>query len=366
MNTFNQSKKREIIIKKARTNIVMGTLIMLLFLTTQSILSQVCATGVTLTSQADVYNFVVTYSGTCNAVDGNFTITGTNITDISGLSFIQIVDRGLQIISCNITSLDGIQNISQSGFFRLRDCPNVISANLPSLTSNGSFYFLNNPNLTEINVPSLVNSNGNRLDIVNNPILSSIDLPNINSLSNGIIITDNPLITDLDFLLSLTLVGTSVRIEDNTLLNGCCFLQNYIDGLLTIGGVITLANNATDCNSIIAIGTACNLFDLDGDGINDEDDNCPTFANSTQIDLNNNGIGDDCENSSTINTGNDTGGVGINTTNPHSLIEIADGDIFVNNIHCGIILKAADGKCYRYKPDRIGLLVGKEITCPDN
>jgi hypothetical protein len=35
--------------------------------------------------------------------------------------------------------------------------------------------------------------------------------------------------------------------------------------------------------------------DTDGDGITDPADNCPTIANPTQADCNNNGVGDACE-----------------------------------------------------------------------
>ena len=73
-----------------------------------------------------------------------------------------------------------------------------------------------------------------------------------------------------------------------------------------------------------------------------------------------------CESSGTIDTGSSDGGVGIGTTTPHSQLEIATGDVFINNKYRGIIMKAPDGKCYRYQPADNGVLKGKEITCPDN
>mgnify|MGYP001345677275 CR=1 FL=1 len=64
--------------------------------------------------------------------------------------------------------------------------------------------------------------------------------------------------------------------------------------------------------------------------------------------------------------GGGVGGVGINTTTPHSMLEISEGDIFINNIHRGVIMKTPGGKCYRYQPDESGKLLAKEVDCPDS
>lgn len=44
---------------------------------------------------------------------------------------------------------------------------------------------------------------------------------------------------------------------------------------------------------------------------------------------------------------NGTGKVGIGTTNPVARLQVADGDIFIQDINKGIIMKSPDGNCWR-------------------
>ncbi len=62
--------------------------------------------------------------------------------------------------------------------------------------------------------------------------------------------------------------------------------------------------------------------DGDGDGIPDGSDNCPLVANPTQADCDSNGIGDACESSITLATGN-MGAIGSGVTTSGSLTGVA-------------------------------------------
>jgi hypothetical protein len=79
-----------------------------------------------------------------------------------------------------------------------------------------------------------------------------------------------------------------------------------------------------------------------------------------QLDTDGNGVGNVCQGLA----GADVGFVGISTNTPMSKLHIEDGDVFISNIHRGIIMKTADGKCFRYQPDTNGALIGKLIVCP--
>ena len=59
----------------------------------------------------------------------------------------------------------------------------------------------------------------------------------------------------------------------------------------------------TNGNPIGALEPGCveyNCDDTDGDGVCDEDDNCPETPNTTQVDTDQDGVGEDCDNCPTI------------------------------------------------------------------
>ena len=103
-----------------------------------------------------------------------------------------------------------------------------------------------------------------------------------------------------------------------------------------------------DCNSLLDIFNSC--LDTDDDGIYDDEDNCPAISNADQADSNTNGIGDACESTS--------GSDASRMTNESS-------DIYIQNSARGIIMKAPNGKCYRYVTDNDGNLTSRLVTCPD-
>lgn len=64
-------------------------------------------------------------------------------------------------------------------------------------------------------------------------------------------------------------------------------------------------------------------------------------------------------------TVNSTGYLGIGTTDAKSNLHVADGDIFIEDMNAGIIMKASDGSCWRYQPDTNGVLNGTSVSCPN-
>lgn len=300
---------------------------------------------------------------------GQFRIFGNGILNTVSIPILEDVFR-LVVGGNNFIDLTDFANITIISTLNINNADSLIS--LQGLE-----------NISEITIDLFIEQNDNLVDIS--------ALSNLSSVNNDLIISGNNSLPNLDGLDNLNYVGGNVDVNNNPLLDDCCVLINFLDGNAFCEGTISAINNNTNCNTFRTIIPYCeatqldedndgifnpedncidnsntNQIDTDSDGIGDVCDNCPSLANNAQLDANNNGIGDACENDMTINSGNDGGGVGINTTNPTSALEITGGDVFLSNSYRGIIMKASNGKCFRYKPNNDGSLSAKEITCPDN
>ena len=59
------------------------------------------------------------------------------------------------------------------------------------------------------------------------------------------------------------------------------------------------------------------------------------------------------------------GFLGVGTTQPNAKIQVSDGDVYIENINNGVIMKSPNGQCWRYTPDNSGQLIPTPITCPN-
>lgn len=59
------------------------------------------------------------------------------------------------------------------------------------------------------------------------------------------------------------------------------------------------------------------------------------------------------------------GNVGIGTTDPNARVHVKDGDIFIEDIDHGIIMKSPNGQCWRGVLSDDGQLIFSSIDCPD-
>ena len=58
------------------------------------------------------------------------------------------------------------------------------------------------------------------------------------------------------------------------------------------------------------------------------------------------------------------GNIGINNINPKSKLQVSDGDIYIDQIGSGVIMKSPDGNCWRMTVDNAGNPVFISISCP--
>ena len=327
---------------------------------------------------------LVNFSGlnSLKSVNSLFITYNNNLISLTGLDSLVTLEEGVLIDisnSGNSIDLHPFNSLSNfNGYIDLRG--NFFGLGVFSeFDTLGGISITNNNIITDIsNFDSLVHLGG--LYINNNPILVAISgfesLQSLGSLQ----LLDNQFLVSIEGLNhSVTFAGLSLQIQNNALLDNCnieliCNLlwqSNIQNNVLIFGNSVNCSSissvvqscgnapdadgdgindlidnclnvpntNQLDCNDN-GIGDACEQLDTDCDGIFDVNDNCPNYANPFQTDLNNNGIGDACE---------DFPKIGINRTNPKAEFHISNGSIFIDNPEKGIILKNHQGQCYTFK-----------------
>ncbi len=62
---------------------------------------------------------------------------------------------------------------------------------------------------------------------------------------------------------------------------------------------------------------------------------------------------------------NALGYLGVGTNDAKANVHVADGDVYIEEINAGVIMKDANGVCWRYTPDTSGVLNGVIVVCPN-
>lgn len=217
-----------------------------------------------LETQADVDDYIATYSN-CPDVPGILRI-GTlfaeppsNITDISGLSFINSVGSSLLIFqNPNLTSLEGLQNINF-----VNNSVNINSNNaltsleyFPNITTvNGNFFIDNHNNLTTLNGANSVSSITADLYIANCQALEGISaLSNLQTISGKLDIRICTNLTNLNGLEQLSSIGGDLILSQDFNLNDISALDHPIN---IAGNLTILETNLSEC-SVESICTMLN------------------------------------------------------------------------------------------------------------
>jgi hypothetical protein len=191
-------------------------------------------------TQASIDNFSVAYPN-CNSFINGITISGTDITNLNGLS--AITDSySLDIINnpllTNISGLSGLKslvylNVENNGLLE-----NL--SGLGALTTVSQFRVVFNNSLTSLAGATLLTSLGSNLSIGGNPLLTSLSgLEGITTIGGTLAIGSNDKLADLNGLSGITSLGGFLYIGNNPMLTSLTGLGN----LTKVVEYINIENN---------------------------------------------------------------------------------------------------------------------------
>ncbi|MDF1697653.1 MAG: hypothetical protein P1U56_17540 [Saprospiraceae bacterium] len=180
------------------------------------------------------------------------------------------------------------------------------------------------------------------LDNISN--LENLDfLSNLLASQNYISINNNENLVDIEGLSNLKYFG-GINLRYNSNLETCCVLDHLVGNVNT--GSINLKENVQNCNTFFEVYSSCNDEDQDGVYLND---NCPNISNQDQLDDDEDGIGNACDD---YPNGNDPS------------TELNNADLFITEPNRGVILKNGNNECFRVSIDLNGELKVVQIDCP--
>lgn len=289
-----------------------------------------CPEGdVVLNTQKDIDDFKTIYPA-CTSITGNLTISGNDISDLSGIEHIRQVGGNLVISeNTNLFDLRGCNVNSIGGNLNINNNPNLYTiASLEFLkTVGGKLQIYANEALTKLTgLQGLSKLEGNLYLNGNISLTSLIDLSNIRSINGNLDISGNNSLTSLAGLENLVSVAGYVAVYENDQLSSLSGIKNIDpytihsnDGhkdliiysnpqlseceveavchFLKLPGITTnVQNNAAGCNSVTEVNNACPLCpegDLYFRDTKELDDFPLFYPNCTEIEGNVRFSGDD-------------------------------------------------------------------------
>lgn len=211
-------------------------LLFLFVLTSMSIFAQCPPSGpITLTTQAEVNNFIAQYPN-CTTIDGNFTLNGATIIDLTELNAITTINGALTIQSTSITNgaiFNNLTGITGTINFQSNLELTVLGGFNALVSTPATIQFVGNTNLTSVTGFSNLTTIGANLSFigVGIPILTN----NISGFSNlqsiGYLILRNTSLTNLNDFTSLTAINNGLSIDNNPLLTSITGLSSATNAL---------------------------------------------------------------------------------------------------------------------------------------
>jgi len=228
---------------------------------TNYLFAQCPDSNMTLDTQTEVDDYISDYAALCSVHDANLTISGSNITDISGLNFLTEVTGNLYLNSLtNLSTLNGLENLAiTGGYLRFRSLDmlsDLSPINGAGLNIGNGLYIEFNTALTNVDVFDGLSSITGLLIINNNPLLTNVDgFDDLTSISSYLSVSSNPLLTNLNGFVGLTSIGSYLSVNSNSSLTDCSGICTLING--GVASSISISNNPSECSSPIEVELFC-------------------------------------------------------------------------------------------------------------
>jgi hypothetical protein len=195
-------------------------------------------------SQTDIDNFQSTFPD-CTELEGNVTISGGDITNLTGINIITAINGDVDITgNSNLKNLSGLDNLNFIGGHLAIYWNGALTslAGLENLDSTADFIRIQaNPHLNNLAGLEGLISIGGFFEIRGNDTLANLTgLDNLTSIAESLVIASTTALTNLNGLYNLTSVGGNLEIFWNEALNSLMGLE----GLTTVSyGLFIKSNN---------------------------------------------------------------------------------------------------------------------------
>jgi hypothetical protein len=307
-----------------------------------TLIAQCPSTSITLASQADVNNFAIDYPD-CAFVDGDVIVSGSDITDLSGLSgissiggqliienndllttlsgwnevallgtmakisiknnplledlttFFGVLNEGLELIDLPVLNdIAGFNGVSSVGALEINGCDSLTNlVGLENAAITAQLRIEENNGLSDISNLNAIIGPLSLLQIGNNPALTSFSgLQGLNMLDTGsAFIFGNIAITDFDAFTGWTTAPSTLSIQSSLIATSLSGLANMSGPVQNLN--LQLNNALTDLDGLqgitkvtqLTIGSNANLTSLDGlNGLsNTATEDCALFVSGNAL-----------------------------------------------------------------------------------
>jgi len=219
-------------------------LVLSVFLT--STLAAQCPPGIiTLSSQAQVDQFIIDYPD-CTELQRLDVTLGADITNVNGLINLEKINGDLNIThNPLLTDLSGFSNIKSTGYLWIANNTSLVNLNaFPNLENAYWLFIGDHTNLESISGFNKLNAVTNLTFINNSKLTTASGINALTQISGQFEIQNNPLLQSIDFATGLTQLGGHLIIKSNPVLQSLVTM----DGITSINGALTLSGNASLTN----------------------------------------------------------------------------------------------------------------------